>query len=234
VGTESVDYCRAIEAYLCRKNDGHLIRVVGPSFTLVKKWEAAGVPLKIAYQGIDRYFERYYRKGPRRRPVRIDFCDADVRDVYEEWRRAVLVAEPAAQEEQGVSHRPDVSLRAHLSRALARLSSARAAGFIGPEFDHLIDAVSSAFDRANASTSGLRGEARKTVIDTLAELDHELVALARNALDERSLLEMDAEVREDLAHFHDTMPPDVYRRACAAALARLLRSRLQLPTLAFS
>ena len=28
-------YCREIESYLCRKNDGHLIRVVGPSFDLV-------------------------------------------------------------------------------------------------------------------------------------------------------------------------------------------------------
>ena len=28
------DYCRDIETYLCRKNDGHLIRVVGPSFDL--------------------------------------------------------------------------------------------------------------------------------------------------------------------------------------------------------
>ena len=52
-------------------------------------WAADGVPLKIAFAGIDRYFERYYRKGPRRRPVRIDFCDADVLDVFDEWRRAV-------------------------------------------------------------------------------------------------------------------------------------------------
>src|SRR5947208_1323345 len=64
-------YCREIEAYLCRKNDGHLIRVVGPSFELVSNWAAQGIPLKIAYRGIDRYFERYYSKGPRRRPVRI-------------------------------------------------------------------------------------------------------------------------------------------------------------------
>ena len=76
-------YCRDIEAYLCRKNDGHLIRVVGPSFELVSGWAARGVPLKVAYQGIDRYFERYYRKGPRRRPVKVDFCEADVLDVFD-------------------------------------------------------------------------------------------------------------------------------------------------------
>ena len=83
------DYCREIETYLCRKNDGHLIRVVGPSFELVSGWAAQGVPLKVAFAGIDRYFERYYRKGPRRRPVRIDFCEADVLDVFDEWRRAI-------------------------------------------------------------------------------------------------------------------------------------------------
>src|SRR6185503_4746382 len=83
------DYCREIETYLCQKNDGHLIRVVGPSFECVSQWAADGVPLKIAFRGIDRYFERYYRKGPRRRPVKIDFCEADVRDAFDEWRRAL-------------------------------------------------------------------------------------------------------------------------------------------------
>jgi hypothetical protein len=31
-------YCRDIETYLCRKNDGHLIRIVGPAFELVTGW----------------------------------------------------------------------------------------------------------------------------------------------------------------------------------------------------
>ena len=82
------EYCREIESYLCQKNGGHLIRVVGPSFEMVSKWAAEGVPLKVAFRGIDRYCERYYKKGPRRRPVRIDFCEADVLDVFDEWRRA--------------------------------------------------------------------------------------------------------------------------------------------------
>jgi hypothetical protein len=84
-------FCREIETYLCRKNDGHLIRVTGPSFVLVSQWAAQGVPLKVAFAGIDRYFERYYRQGPRRRPVKIDFCEADVRDAFDEWRRATGV-----------------------------------------------------------------------------------------------------------------------------------------------
>src|SRR4051812_39462036 len=83
------DYCRQIEGYLCRKNDGHLIRITGPSFDIVSQWASTGVPLKVAFGGIDRCFERYYRRGPRRRPLKIDFCEADVLDVFDEWRRAV-------------------------------------------------------------------------------------------------------------------------------------------------
>src|SRR5688572_28082075 len=82
-------YCRQIEAYLYRKNDGHLIRIVGPAFEQVCGWAVRGVPLKVAQRGIDRYFERYYAKGPRRRPVRVEFCEADILDAFDEWRRAV-------------------------------------------------------------------------------------------------------------------------------------------------
>src|SRR5690349_16872257 len=96
-GNEISSYCREIETYLCRKNDGHLIRVVGPSFEVVSRWAAGGVPLKVACRGIDRYFERYYRSGPRRRPVKIDFCEADVLDVFDEWRRAIGVTSAPLQ-----------------------------------------------------------------------------------------------------------------------------------------
>ena len=73
---DPAEYCREIEAYLCRKNEGHLIRIVGPAFEQVCGWAQLGVPLKIAFRGIDQYCERYYAKGPRRRPVRIEFCEA--------------------------------------------------------------------------------------------------------------------------------------------------------------
>jgi len=74
-------YCRELETYLCRKNEGHLIRIVGPVFDQVSAWAQQGVPLTIAFRGVDRYCERYYAKGPRRRPVRIEFCEADILDL---------------------------------------------------------------------------------------------------------------------------------------------------------
>lgn len=247
MGTESVDFCREIETYLCRKNDGHLIRVTGPSFELVSNWAAQGIPLKVAYAGIDRYFERYYRKGPRRRPVKIDFCEADVLDVFDEWRRAVgmtfdrgATASGTAISDggatlSGLPDRPEEkprgpSLPAHLERVLRKLTSARASGKLGDRFDALIDRVSSELEVARASAGGVRGEARQALVARLAALDDELIREARAALDDQEFASLSREANDELASFRERMSPDAFARARDGALSRLVRERFGLPT----
>jgi len=254
VAAESVDaerraaiagFCREIETYLCRKNDGHLIRVTGPSFDLVAGWAAQGVPIKVAFKGIDRYFERYYAKGPRRRPVKIDFCEADVLDVFDEWRRAVGVSilqdglqTVADDEPQGDAR--DVgdslqtvpraaSLPAHLERVLMRLTSARASGVLGEVFDPLIDRVSGELDRARAEPRGMRGAARRALIDRLTALDSELIAQAHGLLDDAARTALAAEADDELRPFRAGMPAEAFARARDAAFNRLVRERFQLP-----
>ena len=243
------EFCREIETYLCRKNDGHLIRVTGPSFDRVAGWAAQGVPIKVACKGIDRYFERYYAKGPRRRPVKIDFCEADVLDVFDEWRRAVGVpmlrdglkavpcntqdgdADAAGDGLQAVPRSP--SLPAHLERVVTRLTSARAGGVLGEAFDPLIDRVSRELDAARSDPRGLRGEARRASIDRLAALDGELLAQAHGLLDEAARSALAAEADDELRPFRAAMPAEAYARARDAAFNRLVRERFTLPTIAF-
>jgi hypothetical protein len=247
VGTEPVDigdrrlaiedFCRQIEIYLCQKNDGHLIRVVGPSFEVVSGWAAQGVPLKVAYAGIDRYFERYYRKGPRRRPVKIDFCDADVLDVFDEWRRATGVTSTSASAirnpQSEIRNSSRASLPAHLERVVLRLTSARAGGSLGGEFDALIDRVAAELDAARAKAGGWRGAARQALLDRLSALDAELMQQARAALEDaaRATLMRDAEA--ELAGFRSGMTVEAFARAHEAATDRLVRERARLPTVAF-
>jgi hypothetical protein len=256
------DYCREIEAYLCRKNDGHLIRVTGPSFDLVVGWAERGVPLKVAFAGIDRYFERYYRSGPRRRPVKIDFCDADVLDVFDEWRRAtgVITESSVISHQSSVishqsavgshqssveshpssveSHRSSVakrqSLPAHLERVILRLTSARTRGALGEEFDGLIDRVASELDVARGAAHGLRGTARQQLIGRLAILDQELLQRARAGLDEQTRAALAREAENELAPFRTAMSPEVFGRAREAAIDHLVRQRFGLPTVSHS
>ncbi|MGB7220509.1 MAG: hypothetical protein WBD07_17050 [Vicinamibacterales bacterium] len=235
---QTPDYCREIEAYLCRKNDGHLIRIVGPSFDLVSSWAARGVPLRIACRGIDRYVERYYAKGPRRRPVRIDFCEADVLEAFDEWRRTTGVA---AGVEAGTSRgdamppgrRPSgPSLPAHLERVLRRLTSARASGALDDSFDRLLDGVSRELDVARQAAGGVRGPARQALVERLAVLDREMLQTARATLDEAARAQLTREAGEDLAAFRAGMAADAFARAREAAVDRLVRERFGLPTIA--
>jgi hypothetical protein len=235
-GNETTDYCRDIETYLCQKNEGHLIRVVGPSFDLVSGWAAQGVPLKVAYSGIDRSFERYYRKGPRRRPLKIDFCEADVLDAFDTWRRAVGVSASAGEPTNGdqqTEHRSKESLPAHLQRVVMRLTNARAQGSIDETFDAFIDAAARELDAARASAGGVRGEARQALIARLTALDGALLQCARAALDEPTRASLLDDAETQLAAFRDRMTPEAFARVREAAFDRLLRERFRLPIIAF-
>jgi hypothetical protein len=234
-------YCREIEAYLCRKNDGHLIRIAGPSFERVCGWAARGVPLKIAFRGIDRSVERYCAKGERRRPLRVDFCEADVLDVFDAWRRAVGVRVAAAAEDdaeftaeaaqQGGRHR--VGLAAHVDRVLDWMAARRAEA--GPS-----GALSEAMDRAAREVAGfkelappVRGDERARVRARLVELDREIVDAARQECSAAILESLREEAAEQIEPFRERMPEDAYGRAIGAAVDRLLRERERLPTLTF-
>ena len=236
-GNETTDFCRSIETYLCRKNDGHLIRVVGPSFDLVAGWETQGVPLNVAYGGIDRCFERQARKGPRRRPMKIDFCEADVLDAFDEWRRAVGLRQDVDQPVSGDASDQDRprrgSLPAHLERVVTRLTAARANGRLGGEFDHLIDAAARELDLAQSLAGGLRGEARHALIARLAALDAEILQAARAVLDEPARASLLNDAAADLAAFRDRMAADAFARARDAAFDRRVRDRFGLPIVSF-
>jgi hypothetical protein len=237
---ETDTYCRELEAYLCRKNDGHLVRIVGPAFEQVCGWAARGVPLGVAQRGIDRYFERYYAKGPRRRPVRIEFCEADVLDAFDEWRRALGIplasggASMAREQPDGdpgdVSPvPPKESLPAHLERAIARLTVARASAETW--LDAAIDAVIRELETMRSTAKGLRGPAREAVVDRLAALDRQLLDLVRERSGDATLGQVTREADSELAPFRDRMLTEAYAKAREACIDRLLRERARLPVL---
>jgi hypothetical protein len=241
VGTPNVidveSYCRDLEAYLCRKNDGHLIRITGPAFERVQGWAEQGIPLKVAETGIDRYFERYYRKGPRRRPVQILFCEADVLDAFDDWRRAVGIANVAPDSPHGPdveapapAPRPRQSLASQVDGLLARLTVLRGSGQAGPALGPALEAAVRALDAVRPEAARSRGEERARVLRQIDEIDESLAAAALEALPphERSALEREAD--GELAPFRERMAADAYAQSRRAAVHRLVRRRFNLPT----
>jgi len=228
-------YCREVEAYLCRKNDGHLIRVVGPAFEQVCGWATRGIPITIVFRGIDRHFERYYAKGPRRRPVRVEFCEADVLDVFDDWKRAVGVqsiapAEADLSDEDGASRKRG-TLPAHLDRVVARLTALRS----GEDRSHdaTLDEIVRELDVVRAGSRGLRGHAREDLLERLRTLDLHLLETARAGCDASTLQRLAAEADVQLAPFLARMSADVYAQSKQACIDRLIREQLRLPAISF-
>ena len=231
------EYCREIEAYLCRKNEGHLVRIVGPAFEKVCGWAEVGVPLKVAFRGIDQYCERYYAKGPRRRPVRIEHCEADILDLFDHWRRAVGVPAATLPEERDAesadeSPRRREGLPKHLDRVLARLSGLRAGWPLPDELGAAVDRLIDAIDARRHDLRGLRGEARATLLAWLEDQDRALVAAARRVTAAEALEALRREAEGELKPFRTRMPPEAWTSAVETALDRLVRERTGLPRIA--
>jgi hypothetical protein len=226
------EYCREIEAYLTRKNDGHLIRIVGPSFERVRTWAERGVPLKVAFAGIDRRFERYYAKGPRRRPMHVDHCEPDVLEAFDAWRRAVgvtaglSIASDAESKPKGRD-----SLATSLERAVARLTALRG-GAAPPIPSDVLSEVVAELDPLVAAARTARGPARETLTSRLADVDRHLLDAARSHVDATVLAELKAQATADLQPFAERMPAAAWQQAIASAVDRALRDRLGLPALA--
>ena len=232
---ETVDYCRELEAYLCRKNGGHLVRIVGPAFETVRAWAEQGVPLKIAFRGIDRCCERAQARGGRRRPMRIEFCEADVLAVFDDWRRALGVSasqvSESAEDDEFVASRKG-SLATHIERSVTRLLAVRSTP---PDaaFDAAITHITDALDRLAEGARKARGEARDDVITRLSQLDSELLRAARLRLDTRTADALRTEADAELGGFASRMSAEALSRSRELAFERLLRDALNLPVLAF-
>ena len=231
---DTADYCREIETYLTRKNEGHLVRIVGPAFEQVCGWATQGVPLKIVFRGIDQYCERYYAKGPRRRPIRIEFCEADVLDLFDAWRRAVGVATTDRSNdavEESAPRKP--ALASHIDRAIARLTTVRAGARRSAAFDEVIDAAVRELDGMNGLARQARGEARTRIIEALARIDRRVVEASSTAIDAGTASALRREAEAELAPFGSRLAPEARTRAAAAAFERLVRETLGVPVIAY-
>jgi hypothetical protein len=230
---DTAEYCREIETYLCRKNEGHLVRIVGPAFEQVCGWATRGIPLKIVFRGIDQYCERYYAKGPRRRPIRIEFCEADIFDLFDAWRRAVGVAggDGAGGTEEPAPRKP--ALASHIERAVARLTTLRSGPGRSEAFDSAIAGAVRELDSMNGPARHARGEARVRIIDELARIDRSVLDASIAGIDDGTAASLRREAEAELAPFGSRLAPEARTRAAAAAFERLVRETLGVPVITY-
>lgn len=223
-------YCRDVEAYLCRKNGGHLIRVVGPAFDLVKGWAELGIPLSVVQDGIDRTIERASRTVRRRRPIPIAFCEGDVLDGFERWRRAVGVNVEAPGTKEASARRG--TLAAHVERVAAHLASWLSGRAASP-LTAVVAEVAEALVPLAAPSATARGAARDEILTALATLDRRLLDAAEAALPPERRARLTREAETELEAFRGRLAPPQWQTAVATTCAQAVRRESGLPAVRF-
>ena len=231
------DYCRRVEEHLGRVNEGQIVRIAGPAFELVRGWALEGIPLSLVFHGIDMKAERH-RAGQSRRPLRLEFCEADVRDVFDRWRRAVGLSafaggspSVAASDAPAEDTRKRPSLTKHLDRVIDRLARASGRLDLPDGFRDQLSARLGELVALRDAARTARGEARAAVAGRLPAIDAALVAAARAALppDVLDRLRGDAEV--DLVAYRSRLSPDAWQRSITRSTDQLIRDHVGLPNI---
>ena len=236
---DAVDYCRQVEAHLTRINGGHLVRVVGPGFALVPQWADEGVPLSVVFRAIEHKAERH-AAGASKRPLRIEFCEADVRALYDDWRRAIGVpaspasdADPDAAATDRSASPKRRSVPKAIDRAIDRLGRLAGRLELPGEFR---DAMSRLIEQLSALREALahtRGAARDRLLERLGPLDHDLLDHARGVVPAEVMRDITSRAEQDLAPYRERLSPEAWTRAVSVTVDRGVREHLELPSLEF-
>ena len=245
------EYCRRVEDHLTRANAGHLVRIVGPGFELVRQWAIAGVPLSIVYRGIDDKAERH-QEGKATRPLRIEFCESDVRALYDRWKRAIGLRSLEATEEgpegaersaaegterslaegaEAPTASKQPSLTKHLDRAIQKLSRIGGRLDLSVELRDACDRVLQSLVELRQSAPRARGDARAALVVQLAPLERELATAVREHAPDGLRGPAEVEARADLAPYRNRLPAEAWQRSVEITIDRMLRDRLGLPLL---
>jgi len=234
------EYCRRVEDYLTRVNAGHLVRIVGPGFGLVREWAERSVPLSVVFRGIDNKAERH-RHGKSTRPLRIEFCADDVRAVFDQWRRAVgldLTALDAAEQGAAADGSPPAeapartpALGRHLDRIIDKLARASSRDDLPSGLRDEADRILQAAATLRESSARLRGDARAEAMDTLAGLEESLRASVRAHAPAEWIAALRQDAELDLAPFRSRLDASAWHRSIDITVDRLLRDRFALPHL---
>jgi hypothetical protein len=214
------NYFTEVEEHFVRKR-GKNITVAPLDWCLIELWKSSGIPLHVALRGIDRSFEAA-QKRQRKNPSTLFYCHPAVMEAFEEYRNAMIGAQPdqvteAAGEKPMM---PSAAVVAHLDQLLAALSRLEA----------------KLVERETGRLRALRAEAEARAAVDPEELDRELTEieeLLADALRERlapeRLAAIRAEVKDETKIYKKHLSKEMYERLRNGYLRRKLLAENGIP-----
>ncbi|MCC7125289.1 MAG: hypothetical protein IT178_10610, partial [Acidobacteria bacterium] len=125
------------------------------------------------------------------------------------------------------------SLRGHIDTLLARLTVLRGSDRLAAMADASLDAAIRDLDALRHDAEHARGDARQAVLDRLEVVGRALLNDVLRALPAADRDGLESEASQEIEPFRGRMDAEAFRRAHAAAVARLVRERARIPDFAF-
>nr|MBP8273030.1 hypothetical protein [Acidobacteriota bacterium] len=210
-------------------------------------------------RGIDQKAERHLKGMAARsgRPLRIEFCENDVRELFEDWKRAVGITSAPEHQSTGAPEHPSTgapehpstgapehtstgavipssrrqSLSKHLERVSDRLSRLLGRHDLPDEFLDCVNQAISTIATARERARSARGATRDEIVASVRPLDDVLIVAARKAIGPAVLAQLQQQAEADLGTYKGRLAPEAWQQAIQATTDRLLRDRLTLPVI---
>ena len=224
-------YLLAIEETFNRRRGApHLLSP--RDWALADAWRRAGIPLRIALQGIENSFDAFERRAPGPRRINsLSYCRQEVLSLYDLYLG--LHGPGAGRPEAPAAAEAGPRLAKHLGRLIRRLKEAATAASADGR-DPLVGAVAESAAELRRLRKSLQGDGladAAAVEMSLVGLDAALVDRAEATLtgDERRVIQ--EEIAAALGEAAGTMSAAALESTRAAARARRLRRLTRLPRL---
>lgn len=201
-------YFQGIEEFFV-SHRGDPLFLSNADWTLIRKWRAAGVPLRIVLRGIRDALDGHAHSWGRKRKVgSLSYCAGEVEAARARWHHALALGHegPSANDALGV-----------FASALTRAT-------LGPR------ARSASQDIAR-DLPAWAGEDVAQLEPRLSAAERALSAAIRDDLDPGALAVLEAEVDADLAPYRARMPEKVLAQVRGGSLTRRLLETVGLPRL---
>lgn len=225
------NYFTEVEDHFQQKR-GTWILLSTLDWALIDTWREAGIPLKVVFRGIDVTFEKWEKRRVKTRRINgLAFCVQEVEAAFEEWKEASV-----GGREKSARAKPEplfssnelhaffqsglAGIRSAISRlrgqahetagnvtasafAAIREPSALAGDFerIGGALENLTREI---VESSNAESLDFEGLERR-----LGAIEEKLLSAIKNAMDDRSLADLEAEAQSALAPYKRNMRADM-------------------------
>jgi hypothetical protein len=216
------DYFSDIEEKFITRRGKNLI-LGTMDWALIEEWQQMQIPLHIVLRAIDNVFDTFDKQPPGTRPIgSLSYCKHEVIAVFTEWQAAQVGKHSDDVDAAPAAGLSIAAAEQHITEAIAALNAVAR-----PELQPAIAAAVTQLCEIRSTLT----EDYEAIDARLLEVEKDLDAGILTSWDQFEIVQIENEVKSQLAPYAAAMEPDAYQNTYAITMTKRLRDRAGVPRL---